>query len=250
MLNLPDKNARRDIIHGVKHVQEMAEGWLCARRTLGILNQLAMKWKVDLPEEAITVLEKYGRYSGDSNSPPLRGQNPRMSPSDFAQIWQPPDRGSSGYRLTAQADGVPRSTTVTSQPGCGTNVPNQAAQYATTGVPGFDSRIQFNSSTSTSSPSGMYDGVEQLVQDSQDWMMRDQAQLANGFENWTGLDFDMSLWPGHASGGQANSNSMGMPTSTGMTMPANSMYAANKEGAFAYDGSWDWMNYDNLSSFS
>jgi hypothetical protein len=38
LLNLPEKNAKRDIIHGVKHLEEIAEGWLCARRTLGILS--------------------------------------------------------------------------------------------------------------------------------------------------------------------------------------------------------------------
>src|SRR6201986_2167794 len=66
LLNLPDKNARRDITHGVKHLEEIAEGWLCARRTLAILNILAKKWKVDLPEEASSVLErtnaKYGAW--------------------------------------------------------------------------------------------------------------------------------------------------------------------------------------------
>ncbi|OCL08695.1 hypothetical protein AOQ84DRAFT_250760, partial [Glonium stellatum] len=56
LLNLPEKNARRDIIHGVKHLEEIAESWLCARRTLGILSVLAKKWSVDLPEEAATVL--------------------------------------------------------------------------------------------------------------------------------------------------------------------------------------------------
>ncbi len=55
LLNLPEKNARRDIVHGVKHLEEIAEGWLCARRTLGILSVLARKWNVELPEEAATV---------------------------------------------------------------------------------------------------------------------------------------------------------------------------------------------------
>jgi len=66
LLNLPDKGARRDITHGVKHLEEIAECWLCARRTLGILHVLAGKWKVELPEEAALVLErceaKFGPY--------------------------------------------------------------------------------------------------------------------------------------------------------------------------------------------
>jgi hypothetical protein len=58
LLNLPEKNAKRDIIHGVKHLEEIAEGWICARRTLGILSVLAKRWKVELPEEADAVLQR------------------------------------------------------------------------------------------------------------------------------------------------------------------------------------------------
>lgn len=67
MLNLPEKTAKRDIIHGVRQLEEIAEDWPCARRTLGILSVLARKWNVEMPEEAATVLqrtdEKYGTFS-------------------------------------------------------------------------------------------------------------------------------------------------------------------------------------------
>ncbi|KAH7327934.1 fungal-specific transcription factor domain-containing protein [Stachybotrys elegans] len=67
LLNLPEKNAKRDITHGVRHLEEIAEDWLCARRTLSIISVLARKWKCVLPEEAASVLqradEKYGSYS-------------------------------------------------------------------------------------------------------------------------------------------------------------------------------------------
>jgi hypothetical protein len=67
LLNLPEKLAKRDIIHGVKHLEEIAEDWLCARRTLSILSVLARKWKIELPEEASAVLArtdtKYGTFS-------------------------------------------------------------------------------------------------------------------------------------------------------------------------------------------
>jgi hypothetical protein len=67
LLNLPEKTARRDIIHGVKHLEEIAEDWLCARRTLSILSVLARKWKIDLPEEAAQVFtrtdSKFGFFS-------------------------------------------------------------------------------------------------------------------------------------------------------------------------------------------
>ncbi|KAJ5160004.1 transcriptional regulator family: Fungal Specific TF [Penicillium canariense] len=58
LLNLPDKNAQRDVIHGLRNLEEMAEGWLCARRTLRILDISASKWQVDLPPEATSIFER------------------------------------------------------------------------------------------------------------------------------------------------------------------------------------------------
>ena len=67
LLNLPEKTARRDITHGVRQLEEIAEDWLCARRTLSILSVLARKWRCELPEDAAMVLQrtdkKYGFFS-------------------------------------------------------------------------------------------------------------------------------------------------------------------------------------------
>ncbi|KAK1834339.1 putative nitrogen assimilation transcription factor nit-4 [Podospora conica] len=76
MLNLPEKTAKRDVIHGIKHLEEIAEDWLCARRTLSIISVLARKWGVDLPDEAAAVLqrtdEKYGSFSTSDVPSPNR----------------------------------------------------------------------------------------------------------------------------------------------------------------------------------
>lgn len=78
LLNLPEKNAKRDIIHGIKHLEEIAEGWLCARRTLGILSVLTKRWKVDLPDEAAAVLartdEKFGPWNEVSTPKAIRAE--------------------------------------------------------------------------------------------------------------------------------------------------------------------------------
>ncbi|KAK2027993.1 fungal-specific transcription factor domain-containing protein [Colletotrichum zoysiae] len=83
MLNLPEKTAKRDIIHGVKHLEEIAEDWLCARRTLSIISVLARKWNVELPEEASAVLQrtddKYGTFS--TSDVPSPRTNVTTSPS-------------------------------------------------------------------------------------------------------------------------------------------------------------------------
>lgn len=85
MLNLPEKTAKRDIIHGVRHLEEIVEDWPCARRTLCIISVLARKWGVDLPEEAAAVLqrtdEKYGSFSTSDVPSPNRSTSMVATPS-------------------------------------------------------------------------------------------------------------------------------------------------------------------------
>ncbi|KAI9852128.1 MAG: hypothetical protein M1838_001752 [Thelocarpon superellum] len=80
LLNLPEKTAKRDIVHGVKHLQEIAEGWLCARRTLAILNMLAKRWSIEMPDEAAMVLANaeanYGAYVMDELTPRSNHSSP------------------------------------------------------------------------------------------------------------------------------------------------------------------------------
>ena len=52
LLNLPDKNAKRDIVHGIKQLEEIGDCWTAARRTLWILSLCAERWKIELPDEA------------------------------------------------------------------------------------------------------------------------------------------------------------------------------------------------------
>ncbi|KAI1462030.1 fungal-specific transcription factor domain-containing protein [Annulohypoxylon moriforme] len=86
ILNLPEKTARRDIIHGVKHLEEIAEDWLCGRRTLSIISVLARKWNVELPEEASHVLqrtdEKWGTFK--TSDVPSPRSHMAISPSSTA----------------------------------------------------------------------------------------------------------------------------------------------------------------------
>ncbi|KAJ5607392.1 hypothetical protein N7537_004011 [Penicillium hordei] len=94
LLNLPDKNAQRDVIHGLKNLEEMAEGWLCARRTLRILDISANKWQVELPPEAISVFErthnKWGSWgSWDQTTSPSTSND-----SPTATVLQPPTSSS------------------------------------------------------------------------------------------------------------------------------------------------------------
>ncbi|KAE8447672.1 Nitrogen assimilation transcription factor nit-4 [Mollisiaceae sp. DMI_Dod_QoI] len=94
LLNLPEKTAKRDIIHGVKHLEEIAEDWLCARRTMSILSVLARKWKIDLPEEAAAVFArtdaKYGFFSTADVPSPKQELAVTTPPSAQASAPRPP----------------------------------------------------------------------------------------------------------------------------------------------------------------
>lgn len=102
LLNLPEKTAKRDIIHGVKHLEEIAEDWLCARRSLSIISVLARKWNCELPDEGAAILqrtdEKYGYLgTGDVPSPnqpiiPSVTPSPPAFPQSPVQIKSSPAR--------------------------------------------------------------------------------------------------------------------------------------------------------------
>lgn len=125
LLNLPDKAAKRDIVHGVKHLEEIAEDWLCARRTLSILSVLARKWGIEMPEEARGVLDrtdaKYGTFStADVPSPKadLLAQHAAVTPPaperlSGSQMSTPPhlsparyNTPESGYMAESAAAGM------------------------------------------------------------------------------------------------------------------------------------------------
>ena len=212
LLNLPDKNARRDIIHGVKHLEEIAEGWLGARRTLSILAVLARKWNIELPEEAETVLArtdaKYGSYTGDISSPSSE-QNRAMgvvvnSTLPVApQGWQrqsvslPAQSAYYPTESTAAVDTIARpQTSETAKNTTYTDVEHARGQPYAQAIlnqqhtPNRQHRPSHSlqSRPIGNSPGNMFGGVEQLIRESSDWAYRDQAQLATGFENWNTTD--------------------------------------------------------------
>ncbi|KAF2273007.1 uncharacterized protein EI97DRAFT_436441 [Westerdykella ornata] len=213
LLNLPEKNARRDIIHGVKHLEEIAESWLCARRTLGIFSVLAKKWKVELPEEAATVLArtdaKFGRYdevtspkSITSESENLSERHPSLPAASPLQPYSMPvtSGSTSGFfntqgipmsSIAAVSEAKPRTSEAHPiPPDSSSNLayPRAARDPATpvssAGPPAGPRRSFDASSTTGNSPSHLFGGVEQLLREGENWWIRDQTQLASGFGNW------------------------------------------------------------------
>lgn len=116
LLNLPDKNARRDIIHGVKQLEEIGDCWTCARRTLRILAQCAEKWKIVLPEEVQASLTR---------------NNQRWATSDPVSVPTSPDAFTAAlHEMQSRpfSNTIPRNTTEQTQP-------HQIRRYPETSYP-------------------------------------------------------------------------------------------------------------------
>lgn len=254
LLNLPEKTAKRDIIHGVKHLEEIAEDWLCARRTLSILSVLARKWKIDLPEEASTVFTrtdtKFGHFStadvpspkfelvvatppsNSAPSPQLAPARPQPQPQTQTQLQQSiysylPDASSPTATMP------PRATNVVAQNLQAVRMSNGVGSINTTNphlistvpygrfadgsTPGMtpSSDLARNNSASESSSSltrqvspNLFGGVEALVE-SQDWWLRDQANLYGNWMNFSTSPQDTS-GPSPKAGPTQNMNGNGM----------------------------------------
>lgn len=103
LLNLPEKTAKRDITHGIKHLEEMAEDWLCARRTLSILSVLARKWKCELPEDAAFALQRadetYGYFNPSDVPSPMSHRT--LSPPAAGEDFLPQNEAGSLHQPTS-----------------------------------------------------------------------------------------------------------------------------------------------------
>ncbi|EXJ78757.1 hypothetical protein A1O1_09159 [Capronia coronata CBS 617.96] len=242
LLNLPDKNARRDIIHGVKHLEEMGECWTAARRTLRVLRLCADRWNIEMPEEAeivyTRVRNKWGLAAENAPSPisprslatmatqissqpvpDLMARNsqhqrqqsrrqPSMnipvmssglsaamapSPSDLIEtrrssgnISMPP---STAADLSRDPHRVRASNltylTKAQQDAWNTHLARMASSSAGASATASGANVG-----ETQNAARLFGGIDSLIEETQDWIFKDQSQLAMGFENWGGGDGD------------------------------------------------------------
>ena len=222
LLNLPDKNAARDIVHGLKHLEEIAESWLCARRTLAILHRVTRRWNIEVPEEAgktfIRTEAKFGGLKDNEASPKLGSPTQPLPPpvvkhhvdSNFQQSTQasnganeiPNDGFFGNTQLSKQASATNSSSTngtlsMQSQPAVNFTTHPQQPQYVMPQAqqpqaqqPPRQQQNVWNRNPTTSapppttSPTMLFGGVDSLIQD-QEWWLRDSNQM---FANWNGME--------------------------------------------------------------
>ena len=249
LLNLPDKNAARDIVHGLKHLEEIGESWLCARRTLGILHTVAGRWNIELPEEADKTIqraqEKFGSLDttdreatpkADVQMPPPTPMQPlpppvtkpKTEPDVSHQVNPANGVSSNGFFPTSAPlaspmpiPDMPRLDGILSMP-----PPSKPKQQSYV-MPQTQQEMWNNSQSSQAppvqqtSPTMLFGGVDSLMQD-QEWWLRDSNQM---FANWNGMEQDAAM--------QGNA---GFDNGTGNMGYGNGVYDMNGNGLNGYGG--------------
>lgn len=207
LLNLPDKNSVRDIVHGVRHLEEIGESWLCGRKTLAILSMVSRRWKTGLPVEVTNIFlqndTKFSLYRHDQESPKFENPSPVLAPSSIPQVsvasgFNHPTNYLNNDEFNCDHPAVISSTSV--EPAVVGGVMSFAPPIADSGLNPkheqyFISQDRQNpwnleqvsrmpQSQGQTSPSVLVGGIESLVAESQGWWFRDPSF----FENWYGLD--------------------------------------------------------------
>jgi hypothetical protein len=238
LLNLPDKHAKRDIIHGLKHLEEIGEMWTCARRTIRVLGVMASKCKIDLPEEVVALFSRTGAKWDGSGPPPSssRADHPSQDLDYLGSLTSKPPFAFDQPASMAQATVSQAVPSYLSDSFLDSRIPAEqgprGGNQASTPLPISGSRPlqlqsdqsmgDFNgainrvrqsteltkaqqdawnahqanrsqvptsqhssiSTTTPTDPSVLFGGVASLVEEGQEWWLKDQSSLAIGFDNW------------------------------------------------------------------
>jgi hypothetical protein len=197
LLNLPDEDARRDIVHSVKALEEISESWLSARRTLLILSKQAQKWKINVPTDAAAVLsrteEKYGGTFSPQPTVEDAGLSAQLTPSSTSSGISPlSPLGNPTLSQLAMLNNTAalRAKTSSNSPGIG---PSMSSKFgpptmSPAGLPAADMRLpqsagMLPTDIPQTSPAAMLVGSYPSYPDSKDWLLKDQSAM---FDQWTG----------------------------------------------------------------
>ena len=212
LLNLPNKDARRDITHGVRQLEEIAESWTCARRTLVTLAIQVRRWNIDLPSEPASVLArvetKYNhhdqsssdfgktsptiqeaqRATANSSVEPLTLPVKAEIPNDLAEKLSPSESTDSWHSIRSLPNKVQDTVTPSAPP---MQRPNQTQEQSPT--QGQSQQMQHYPEGWTrgtlqppmrrqNSPSALFGSLDDLFEDSKDWWLRDQSDM---YDHWS-----------------------------------------------------------------
>ena len=214
LLNLPEKDAKRDIIYGVRHLEEISSCWLGALRALATLGIQVRRWKVDLPDDTASVLQQWeSQYRNDhpslnidktsptieqaqrfASASSVRGTSSDSKPPD-ALFPKPSDAGagSSSQEEISYATidssssvgalSVSSNSSLPQLDGISQTISDPSSDWKkeelpiAAPVPPFDQPQQ----PRQPSYSSLFPGFDSLFEDSKEWWLRDQSAF---FDNW------------------------------------------------------------------
>lgn len=202
-----------------------------------------------MPEEASAVLartdKKFASYSAEIQSPNAVRSASEATTSPTQLAGQQAYFNNKTHVPNTSAGAPQPHQSVRSNSDSFTLPPNDANSLRAQQYPSTTATPQINGHKMPS-PSDMFGGVEQLIRDSQDWVYRDQAQFATGFENWTGnVEVDPSTWQQSSVVG---SGAMGTTTAApGMSIPNTQppMFPPNSTNPMDGYPMMDWLNNTN-----
>ncbi|GAP85971.1 putative nitrogen assimilation transcription factor nit-4 [Rosellinia necatrix] len=140
LLNLPEKTAKRDIIHGIKHLEEIAEDWLCGRRSLSIISVSSRKWRVELPDEAAQILQRTDERWGTFNTSDVPSPRSHIMVSATSTAKNTPSPKQGHGSQSPQGHFMPSPPAQSSPHTSNSSIPPEPLVSAILHTPGFQSR--------------------------------------------------------------------------------------------------------------
>lgn len=193
LLNLPEKEAKRDLGHGVRHLEEISDCWPCASRTLTTLAMQVRRWRIELPKDIAEILDRWEikdrvdplSLMFPKDSPPATGLAESLGPNtSMNQTMQPPrikNMGTANSFYTFPIKGSSQTLLETHDSIQALNmhalpVANQTSRkYPPT-------RPIFQPSKKRTTAATLYSGIDSLFDESKDWWYKDQSTF---YENWS-----------------------------------------------------------------
>lgn len=203
-----------------------------------MLSMLTRRWKIEVPEEAAIVLArtdaKFGPLRPYSHASPgaesiSPAPNRQTSPANQAATKRDPAPNMAAHALSdivtmSSHVSVPETRQPNGPIALSSRVPadyGHAPRQQRYVMPQEQQELWNQDragrvgamAEAQPAPAVLFGGVEALVEESQDWWVRDQSVLAMGFNNWTGLESEAALLGNGANGtgytGYVGANSFG-----------------------------------------
>ena len=190
-----------------------------------MLSMLTRRWKIEVPEEAAIVLArtdaKFGPLRPYSHSSPgaettSPGSNRQTSPAEQPAMKRDPGHYMAVHGLPdvaamsspasvpemRQSNGpIPLPPRVAAEFGHAPRQQRYVMPQEQQELWNQDRAARVGAMAEAQpAPAVLFGGVDALVEESQDWWVRDQSVLAMGFNNWNGLESEAALLGNGANG--------------------------------------------------